>query len=153
MPDELYVATRIDGGWHFRFLLQVVLPLSRAPLMVITVLTFMGSWNALAWPILVTNTPDWRPISVGLMNFVSDAGQEFQLTMAGAFITIIPVSFSPFISLTPFPAIGNDQVATMTVVAPTFVPTLPARNGLHGYYIRLTAQGIQTPYVHVFQTR
>ena len=91
VPDELYDATRIDGGGHFRFLVQVVLPLSRAPLMVITVLTFMGSWNALAWPILVTNTPDWRPISVGLMNFVSEAGQEFQLTMAGAFLTIIPV--------------------------------------------------------------
>ena len=91
VPDELYDATRIDGGGHLRFLLQVVLPLSRAPLMVITVLSFIGSWNALAWPILVTNTPDWRPISVGLMNFVSEAGQEFQLTMAGAFITIIPI--------------------------------------------------------------
>ena len=91
VPDELYDATRIDGGGHLRFLMQVVLPLSKAPLMVITVLSFMGSWNALAWPILVTNTPDWRPISVGLMNFVSEAGQEFQLTMAGAFLTIIPV--------------------------------------------------------------
>jgi ABC-type glycerol-3-phosphate transport system permease component len=91
VPNELYDATRIDGGGHLRFLLWVVLPLSRAPLMVITVLTFIGSWNALAWPILVTNTPDWRPISVGLMNFVSDAGQEFQLTMAGAVITTIPI--------------------------------------------------------------
>lgn len=91
VPDELYDATRIDGGGHLRFLFQVVLPLSKAPLMVITVLTFIGSWNALAWPILVTSTPDWRPISVGLMNFVSEAGQEFHLTMAGAFITIIPI--------------------------------------------------------------
>lgn len=91
VPDELFDATRIDGGGHLRFLFQVVLPLSRAPLMVITVLSFIGSWNALAWPILVTNTPDWRPISVGLMNFVSEAGQEFHLTMAGAFITIIPI--------------------------------------------------------------
>jgi ABC-type glycerol-3-phosphate transport system permease component len=91
VPDELYDATRIDGGGHFRFLLQVVLPLSKAPLMVITVLSFIGSWNALAWPMLVTNTPDWRPISVGLMSFVSEAGQEFHLTMAGAFITIIPI--------------------------------------------------------------
>lgn len=91
VPDELFDATRIDGGGHLRFLFQIVLPLSRAPLMVITVLSFIGSWNALAWPILVTNTPDWRPISVGLMNFVSEAGQEFHLTMAGAFITIIPI--------------------------------------------------------------
>ena len=91
VPDELFDATRIDGGGHLRFLFQVVLPLSKAPLMVITVLSFIGSWNALAWPLLVTNTPDWRPISVGLLNFVTDAGQEFNLTMAGAFITIIPI--------------------------------------------------------------
>lgn len=91
VPDELYDATRIDGGGHFRFLWQIVLPLSKAPIMVITVLSFIGSWNALAWPILVTSTPEWRPISVGLMNFVSEAGQEFHLTMAGAFITIIPI--------------------------------------------------------------
>lgn len=91
IPDELFDAARIDGSGHLRFLWQVVLPLSKAPLMVILVLTFMGSWNSLAWPLLVTNTADWRPISVGLMNFVSEAGQEFHYIMAGAFITIIPI--------------------------------------------------------------
>jgi len=91
VPDELYDAAQIDGAGHLRFLLQVVLPLSKAPLMVIVVLSFIGTWNSLAWPMLVTNTPDWRPISVGLMNFVNEAGQEINLTMAGAFITIIPI--------------------------------------------------------------
>ncbi len=91
IPDELFDAARIDGSGHFRFLLQVVLPLSKAPLMVILVLTFIGSWNSLAWPLLVTNTPDWRPISVGMMNFVTEAGQEIHYIMAGAFITIIPI--------------------------------------------------------------
>ncbi|MBG0785582.1 MAG: carbohydrate ABC transporter permease [Anaerolineaceae bacterium] len=91
IPDELYDAAQIDGAGHFRFLTQVVLPLSKAPVMVILVLSFIGTWNSLAWPMLVTNTPDWRPISVGLMNFVNEAGQEINLTMAGAFITIIPI--------------------------------------------------------------
>ena len=91
VPDELYDAAQIDGAGHFRFLLQVVLPLSKGPVMVILVLSFIGTWNSLAWPMLVTNTPDWRPISVGLMNFVNEAGQEINLTMAGAFITIIPI--------------------------------------------------------------
>jgi ABC-type glycerol-3-phosphate transport system permease component len=91
VPDELFDAAQIDGAGHFRFLIQVVLPLSKAPLMVILVLSFIGTWNSLAWPMLVTNTPDWRPISVGLMNFVNEAGQEIHLTMAGAFITIIPI--------------------------------------------------------------
>lgn len=91
VPDELYDAAQMDGAGHLRFLLQVVIPLSKAPLMVILVLSFIGTWNSLAWPMLVTNTPDWRPISVGLMNFVNEAGQEIHLTMAGAFITIIPI--------------------------------------------------------------
>jgi ABC-type glycerol-3-phosphate transport system permease component len=91
IPDELYDAAQIDGAGHFRFLTKVVLPLSKAPVMVILVLSFIGTWNSLAWPMLVTNTPDWRPISVGLMNFVNEAGQEINLTMAGAFIAIIPI--------------------------------------------------------------
>ncbi len=91
VPNELFDAAQIDGSGHFRFLIQVVLPLSKAPLMVIIVLSFIGTWNSLAWPMLVTNTPDWRPISVGLMNFVDEAGQMINLTMAGAFITIIPI--------------------------------------------------------------
>ena len=91
VPDELFDAAQIDGAGHLRFLVQVVLPLSKAPLMVIVVLSFIGTWNSLAWPMLVTNTPDWRPISVGLMNFVDEAGQMINLTMAGSFITIIPI--------------------------------------------------------------
>ena len=102
VPDELYDATRIDGGGHVRFLFQVVLPLSKAPVLVITVLSFIGSWNALAWPLLVTNSPDWRPISVGLLNFVTEAGQELNLTMAGAFITIIPILIIYFITQKQF---------------------------------------------------
>ena len=91
IPDELFDSAQIDGAGHLRFLFQIVLPLSKAPVMVIVVLSFIGSWNSLAWPMLVTNTPDWRPISVGLMNFVNEAGQMVNQKMAGAFITIIPI--------------------------------------------------------------
>jgi len=91
IPDELFDAAQIDGAGHLRFLTQVVIPLSKAPLMVIIVLSFIGSWNALAWPLLVTNSPDWRPIAVGLLAFIDEAGQMINLMMAGAFITIIPI--------------------------------------------------------------
>lgn len=91
VPDELYDAARIDGAGHLRFLWTVVMPLAKAPLMVIVVFSFIGSWNALAWPLLVTNNDDWRPIAVGLYTFIDEAGQELNLMMAGAFITIIPI--------------------------------------------------------------
>lgn len=102
IPDELYDAARIDGAGHLRFLAQVVVPLSKAPLMVIIVLSFIGSWNSLAWPLLVTNSPEWRPIAVGLLNFVDDAGQQVNLMMAGAFITIIPILIMYFFTQKQF---------------------------------------------------
>ena len=91
IPDELFDSAQIDGAGHLRFLWSIVLPLSKAPLMVIIVLSFIGTWNALAWPLLVTNSPDWRPVSVGLYSFIDEAGQMINLMMAGAFIVIIPV--------------------------------------------------------------
>jgi multiple sugar transport system permease protein len=91
IPDELFDAAQIDGAGHLRFLWSVVLPLSRAPMMVIIILSFIGTWNALAWPMLVTNSPDWRPIAVGLNGFIDEAGQLINLMMAGAVITVIPI--------------------------------------------------------------
>ena len=91
IPTELWGAARIDGAGHLRFLFQIVLPLCRAPLLTVGMLTFISSWNALGWPLLVTNTPEWRPISVALLKFVSEAGAEVHLQMAGAVIATIPV--------------------------------------------------------------
>ena len=91
IPTELFEAARIDGAGHLRFLFQIVLPLCRAPLLTVGMFTFIGSWNALGWPLLVTNTPTWRPIAVGLQKFVSEAGSEVHLQMAGAMIATIPV--------------------------------------------------------------
>jgi len=91
IPDELYDAAQIDGAGHLRFLWSVVMPLSKAPILVIIILSFIGTWNALAWPMLVTTSQDWRPISVGLFSFIGEAGQMINLMMAGAFIAILPI--------------------------------------------------------------
>jgi multiple sugar transport system permease protein len=91
IPEELFDSARIDGAGHIRQLVQIVLPLSTAPIMVIIVLSFIGSWNSLAWPLLVTNSNDWLPIAVGLFNFVQDEGSKIHLIMAGSVITIVPI--------------------------------------------------------------
>ncbi len=97
LPRELWDAAQIDGAGHLRFLFQIVMPLCRAPLLTVAMFAFIGAWNALAWPLLVTNTPDWRPISVGLQQFVSEAGAEVHLQMAGAVIATIPVLLGYFV--------------------------------------------------------
>lgn len=102
LPDELFDAAKIDGAGHLRILGQIVLPLSTAPVMVIIVLSFIGTWNSLAWPLLVTNSEAWLPVSVGLYNFVEDGGSLMHLIMAGSFITIIPILILYFLTQKQF---------------------------------------------------
>jgi len=102
IPNDLFDAAQIDGAGHWQFLWHVALPLVKAPILVITVLSFIGSWNALAWPLLVTNTPDWRPIAVGLYNFIDEAGSELNLQMAGSVITILPILILYFLTQRQF---------------------------------------------------
>jgi ABC-type glycerol-3-phosphate transport system permease component len=59
--------------------------------MVIIIFSFVSTWNALAWPLLVTSSPDWTPIAVGFYAFQDESGSELNYMMAGAFITILPI--------------------------------------------------------------
>ena len=91
LPEDLWDSAQIDGAGHLRFLIQIVVPLSRAALLTIVLFTFIGSWNALAWPILVTTGLEWRPISYGFSAFLDEAGAQIHLQMAGSVITILPI--------------------------------------------------------------
>jgi ABC-type glycerol-3-phosphate transport system permease component len=91
VPGELWDSAQIDGAGHARFLFQIAVPLAKPALLTVALFSFIGSWNALAWPILVTTTPDWRPISYGLLAFLQEAGAQIHLQMAGSVITIMPI--------------------------------------------------------------
>ena len=91
IPSELWDAAQIDGAGHIRFLFQIVLPLTRAPIFILGLFSFLGSWNSLAWPLLVVRSDDWRPITFGLQSFLDEAGSRFHLQMAGALITLLPI--------------------------------------------------------------
>lgn len=91
VPNDLWDSAQIDGAGHLRYLLRVMIPLSKAALMTLVLFSFIGAWNALAWPILVTTTPDWRPITYGFFAFIDEAGAQFHLQMAGSVITMTPV--------------------------------------------------------------
>jgi multiple sugar transport system permease protein len=102
IPNELVESARIDGAGHARSLFSIVLPLSGAPVFTVAFLAFVGSWNSLQWPLVATRTPRWRPITVGLATFISDAGPENQLIMAGAVIAILPVILLYFLAQKQF---------------------------------------------------
>jgi len=98
IPDELWDAARMDGAGHGRFLLRVVVPMSRPVMLTASLLTFVNVWNEFLWPILVTTDRTWRPLSVGLYNFTQEAGAQTHLLMAGSVITVLPVLLLYFVT-------------------------------------------------------
>lgn len=91
IPWELWDAARLDGAGHFGFLTRVILPISKAPILTVSIFGFIAAWNDFLWPLLVTTRDTWRPIMVGLWTLTSEAGPETQLIMAASVITIIPI--------------------------------------------------------------
>jgi ABC-type glycerol-3-phosphate transport system permease component len=91
IPAELWDAARLDGCGHLRFLLSVGLPLSKAPVLTVSLFGFLQAWDAFMWPLRVTTRDTWRPLMVGLWSFVDEAGPDTQFLMAGAVLALLPV--------------------------------------------------------------
>ncbi len=91
IPDELQDAARIDGCSRFRFLWQVMVPLSKPAIMTVALLKFLGSWNAFLWVLIVTNSENMRTVPVGLTMFSSEVGTAYEQLMAASVLAIIPI--------------------------------------------------------------
>ncbi|AZR74781.1 ABC transporter permease [Anoxybacter fermentans] len=91
IPKELHDAAKIDGCSRFRFLWQIIIPLSKPVLITAALFKFVGSWNAFLWVLIVTNTPEMRTVPVGLSFFSSDVGTDYHLLMAASTLALMPI--------------------------------------------------------------
>lgn len=91
IPDDLWDAAQIDGSGRFRYLVMVILPLSKPVLITSGIFTFLASWNSLLWPLIVTNSARMRTLMVGLQTFTEEAGSKYHLLMAASTFAILPV--------------------------------------------------------------
>lgn len=91
IPNDLWEAAQIDGAGRFRFLWQVMVPLSRPVFVTAGIFLFLGNWNALLWPLIVTSSPNMRTLMVGLQAFAEESIGQFHLLMAASTMAILPV--------------------------------------------------------------
>lgn len=91
VPSELRDAARIDGAGHLRFLWSVVLPISVPAIVTVAIISFLGSWNAFQWPLIMTSRPEIQPVQVGLNSFRGETGSQYHLLMAAAAFVVAPV--------------------------------------------------------------
>jgi sn-glycerol 3-phosphate transport system permease protein len=90
VPKELYEVSRIDGCTNFRFLLQILLPLSKSQLGALGIYAYLGAWNQYLWPLLVTNKDTMRTVQIGISMLKNSEALEINLVMAGVTIILLP---------------------------------------------------------------
>lgn len=93
VPRELEDAAMIDGaGWWARIRL-IYLPLTKPALVAFSIVSVTSHWNEFLWPLMVINSPDRRPLTLGLASFTLSAEgmQAWGLIAAGTFLVSLPL--------------------------------------------------------------
>ncbi len=92
VPQDLYDSAVIDGASNFRFMWQIVVPLSSGPISALAIFSFLGAWNQYLWPLIITNDASMRTVQIGIRYFLFDQerGADWGALMAGAVIVMLP---------------------------------------------------------------
>lgn len=92
IPKELEDAAKMDGCGRLRFLVQIILPLTRPVLASQALFAFMSNWNSYLWPLIVTTSENLRTLQIGLRYFVGqEGGTQWGLYMAATVFVSLPV--------------------------------------------------------------
>ncbi len=92
IPRDLFDAARIDGAGHVRYMIQIMIPLTRPAILTVALFNFIWTWNEFKWAQLVTRDNNMRMISVGLQSFLKgEGGASTHLAMAVAAMVVAPI--------------------------------------------------------------
>jgi len=91
LPLELEEAAWMDGASRWTIFSRIVLPLSGPALATFGIFAFMASWNAFLWPLLLVSDTELMTLPVGLSNLHGRYVTEWNLVMAGATLSVIPI--------------------------------------------------------------
>lgn len=91
IPVALIEAARLDGAGWWRIYYQVCMPLCRPAISAVAILTFITSWNAYLWPLLVLTQTKSQTIPVGLGGLIGGAAIQYAETMASSVLGLLPL--------------------------------------------------------------
>ncbi len=89
IPNELYLAAKVDGTSDFRYLRRVMIPICKPTLITIVILKVIECWNSYVWPRLITDDPDYYLVSNGIQEIRENGfGRENIPAMMAAVVVI-----------------------------------------------------------------
>lgn len=89
-PKSLYESAKLDGCGNLRFIVKILIPLTKSAIGAMAVYTFINAWNMYMWPLLVTGSNDMRTVQIGISMLNSVDSQSITMMIAGVVMVIIP---------------------------------------------------------------
>ena len=90
IPTDFEEAARLDGANRWQVLWQVIVPMARPAIAVLSLFTFIGYWNSFLWPLIVGNSNEMATVPVGLNFFSGQHGTQWNYMMAASTISMLP---------------------------------------------------------------
>ena len=91
IPNELYEAQTLDGAGALGVLRNLVLPLAKPAITTVSVFTAMGAWNGYLFPLVLTQSPEQRTLTLGLTTFSSQFGTNVPGLLAAVTLSLVPI--------------------------------------------------------------
>jgi multiple sugar transport system permease protein len=91
IPREYEEAAFLDGATHWTVFRTIIVPMSRTSLATLAVFAAMGAWNDFLWPLIVLKDPDKMTLPVGLSLLQGRYTNDWNMIMAGAVISVVPI--------------------------------------------------------------
>ena len=92
VPEELLESARLDEANEFQVITKIMLPMAKSTIVMLMLLSVMGTWNSYFWPLVMTIHKEYRPLPVGIETLKSlEGGMNWPVIMAGNFILVAPI--------------------------------------------------------------
>jgi ABC-type glycerol-3-phosphate transport system permease component len=91
IPKSLDEAAEIDGTSKWQLYWEIILPLSRPAIVTLTIFSFMGNYQSMFWPLVMTKSPHRYTLPIGMLFFDSSQGQQTNYLMAAVTMSVIPM--------------------------------------------------------------
>ena len=91
LPNEFWEAAQLDGASSFGYLWRIVVPLTLPALLTVAIFGFIGRWNGLLWPLLVTRSESIRPVQMAMVYYQNEFVTDFGMLMAASLMVTLPI--------------------------------------------------------------
>lgn len=92
IDDEIIEAAKLDNAGEVKIVMKVLLPIVKPTLVTVGLFSFINNWNSYFWPLVMTDSKNLRPLTVGLaMLKVSEGTLNWPVVMAGNVFLLLPI--------------------------------------------------------------